>query len=67
MPWIESKLDGWCAECGGQIDSGERIYFNGKAYCVVCGPHEAANDAKVSPSVKMDEFKKRMGVARVKR
>jgi uncharacterized paraquat-inducible protein A len=46
MPWIESKFDGFCKDCGDLIDSGDRIYYNGKAYCAACGGDIEAGDKR---------------------
>lgn len=51
MPWIISKFEGLCAECGDAIFAEEKIYYNGKAYCFQCGDDIEAQDKKpVKPS-----------------
>lgn len=37
MPWMKSKYDSHCKECETLITAGEKIYYNGKAYCIDCG------------------------------
>lgn len=44
MPWIDSKFPGTCAECGDEIEEGDRIYYNGKPYCATCGDGEEKAD-----------------------
>lgn len=50
MPWMESKFSSECQECGCDILRGDKIYYNGKAYCESCGEKEASDDKKNKPS-----------------
>ena len=47
--WMTSKRDGYCAECEGDIRSGERIVWDSaefKAYCKVCGEDVIGEDLR---------------------
>jgi hypothetical protein len=40
MPWIEAKRNGECAECGHEIEAGDRALYDpleGRMYCETCG------------------------------
>lgn len=37
MAWIKAKWDGKCKECDCLITAGEKIWYNGKVYCIDCG------------------------------
>lgn len=54
MPWLQARRADECAECGDEIKVGDPIFYNGQAYCTVCGTeverHERETTAASSRS-----------------
>jgi hypothetical protein len=47
--WMNARHDSRCenfAECETKIAEGDKIYFNGHAYCESCGEIQAEEDKK---------------------
>ena len=47
--WMTAKRDGFCAECEGDIKTGDRIVYDTaefKAYCGVCGEDVIGEDLR---------------------
>ena len=59
MPWIVSRRESKCAECYDDIELGQRIYFNGKAYCESdgCGPRYEKIDKEIADAKKKTDLR----------
>lgn len=57
MPWINSRYRGRCAECGTEIEEGDRIYYNGAAHCEECGQDAEYEDKKPSGERKIGKLR----------
>lgn len=58
MPFITSQRDGTCSECGDDFSKGDRIYYDGAAFCQTCGTDVDAKTKNAQNTSRSQSVKK---------